>query len=262
MADRDADPEKAMDGARSLGCRLLKPWMDLGAESVAICPEDQLWQVPWTVCVAALHSACEPILALHPALTKVADFALVSGSNAVLWVNPTDDLYHAGPEEASFLGKFPGAKVCRSAEEARASLNFDVDLLHVIGHARHNPENPMFSSILFGDGSLYAAEIARSQMRAKIVTLSACETGSVSTAFRNEPDGLARAFLARGAQSVVGSLWPLDDEAASRFYEVFYSGLLDGLQIVAALRRARGAVRQWRSHPYFWGSPILFGGYS
>jgi CHAT domain-containing protein len=246
--------------ARDLGRMLLQPWIDPSAQTVAICPEDNLWRAPWTVCLSTVSKA-EVVLALHPSLSGVADFSPSPGAKAVLWVNRAKDLYHAATEEDSFMRRFPHAAVCRTAGEARESLQGDVDLLHVIGHGKHNESNPMFSSLQFEDGSIYAAEIAKSRIRPRFVALSACETGSLSAAFRTEPDGFARAFLARGAKSVIGSLWPLDDEAASLAYETFYGHLTGGSTVVESLRHARQAVRDWNPHPYFWGSLVLFGGH-
>lgn len=260
MADKTANAECALELAHDLGSTLLAPWISPEAATIAICPEDNLWRVPWTVCLSSVSNDAEVVLSLHPSLVGVADFRPKPDSKVVLWVNRAKDLYHAATEEASLLQRFPDAHVCRTAAEARESLKGNVDLLHVIGHGKHNEANPMFSSLQFEDGSIYAAEIAKSSIRPNFVALSACETGSLSAAFRAEPDGFARAFLARGAKSVIGSLWPLDDEAASLAYERFYDRLSAGDSVVTSLRTARKAVRDWNPHPYFWGSLVLFGG--
>ncbi|MFI5386179.1 MAG: CHAT domain-containing protein [Fimbriimonadales bacterium] len=261
MTDRDSDPQPANGMILELAHRLVEPWLGRHQRSIAICPEGLLWQVPWASCLASLDLRCEPVLALHPRLTAISDSRLGGHSKAMLWIDRAKDLYHAGSEQSSFLEKFPDARVCRSAREARESLGEQVDILHVICHARHSASNPMFSALQFGDGAVYATEVARSAFRAEMVTLSACDTGDVSVADRDEPDGLARSFLARGAKSVVGSLWPLDDEAAAKMYDNVYGGMLQGASLVEALSCARQTIRDWRGHPYFGGSLVLFGGY-
>ena len=120
----------------------------------------------------------------------------------------------------------------------------------------------MFSSLEFGDDAIYATDIALSGAEVGLVTLSACDTGTMSLVTREEPDGLARAFLACGAYHVVASAWPLDDEAAALAYGSFYQGLTDGLSVKQALKGARAKVRDWRPHPYFWGALTLYRGYS
>jgi len=134
-------------------------------------------------------------------------------------------------------------------------------VVHVVSHAVHRPRNPALSTIEFPDGPVFSHEIARSRLKVRLATLSACETGSVSIASRSEPDGIARAFLARGAQSVIASQWPLDDEAAYRQFNLFFDALIDGYPITEALHGARVACRDWRAHPYYWGALALYAGY-
>lgn len=261
MADRNAEHDLACSLIRDLACRLA-PALDVkGRGTISICPDGQLWQVPWTTCVSALDSGCEVVLALHPTLTRISQARVNRNSKIMVWVDNSENLYHAEGEAASFLKRFPNARICRSASEVRDSLSEQVELLHVIGHARHNASNPMFSAMQFADGPVYATEIARSNLRADLVTLSACDTGNVSLTIRDEPDGLARSFLARGAHTVIGSLWPLDDEAAARLYGSFFAALVQGASPAESLNRARLETREWQPHPYFWGSLALFGGY-
>jgi hypothetical protein len=261
MADRSTCAIPAMQAIRKLSSQIIEPWWDGAGASLALCPEDQFWQVPWTACFESLGSASEPILALHPTLSKISDRPLDSASRAMIWIHRSQDLQYAEGEERSFLQCFPNAVVCRTATEAREALSEEVEVLHVICHAQHNVSNPMFSALLFGDGALYATEIARSGLRPGLVSLSACETGNVNVTLRDEPDGLARAFLARGAKTVIGSQWPLDDEAAALMYSTLFSKLTAGATIVDAMKSARCDVEEWNPHPYFWGALALFGGY-
>jgi CHAT domain-containing protein len=76
-----------------------------------------------------------------------------------------------------------------------------------------------------------------------------------------EPDGLVRSFLTLGAESVLASLWPLDDEGASRLMDAYYKGVSRGDAHLSALADARKRVREWREHPYYWASMTIFGGY-
>ena len=75
--------------------------------------------------------------------------------------------------------------------------------------------------------------------------------------------GLPRAFFYAGAQSVVVSLWNVNDAATAELMKTFYAGMKAGLGGAEALRRAKvslatGANRAWR-HPYFW-APFVFVG--
>ena len=91
--------------------------------------------------------------------------------------------------------------------------------------------------------------------------MSACEAGSVSTVESNEPDGLVRAALALGAESVVASAWPLDDRASALFTQPYYQAIQEGSDVVEAVARGRSAVREHLEHPYYWAPMVVFGGY-
>jgi CHAT domain-containing protein len=258
------DIEKAL--AR-LAATLVQPWYE-GQQNVLLSPDGVLWRVPWQACLHAVNPEAEPLMALHPSASTSGGAAKLSPLNAqrstlnaALWLYEGSDLPHAELEAEKFLSFFPDASVCRTLDEARRSLNEGFDLLHVAGHAKLNPENPMFSYLQFSDGRLHAAEIATSGLEAGLVTLSACETARMSLSVQDEPEGLARAFLARGASAVLGSSWALDDEAAARMMEPYYKALASGQTAIEALRSARAVGRAWKSHPYYWASLVLFAGY-
>jgi hypothetical protein len=82
--------------------------------------------------------------------------------------------------------------------------------------------------------------------------------------------GLQQAFLEAGAQSVLVSLWPVDDRATFLLMREFYARLLDPARLESpceALRGAQRAVRGWRdargatpyAHPVYWAGFILVG---
>jgi tetratricopeptide (TPR) repeat protein len=259
MADRDADPAEALEIVQRLAKGLISPWED---GQTALCPDGALWRVPWSACVAVLDSQKETELRLHPSLGGNSGAVLPKSARVALWTSNAPDLPHAGIEAKQFLERFPNAEVFTSAEAVRREMEGEYDLIHVVAHAKHRASNPMFSAVSFPDGPLFATEIARACIKPDLVTLSACETGTMSVISRDEPDGLARGFLARGAKNVVASLWPLDDEAANRMFGTFFAYLSGGGSVAESLTRARSDARAWRAHPYFWGALALYGGYA
>jgi CHAT domain-containing protein len=75
--------------------------------------------------------------------------------------------------------------------------------------------------------------------------------------------GLTRAFIYAGANSVVVSLWNVNDGATAELMKTFYQNLNRGLPKDEALREAKltlinGSQRLW-SHPYFWAPFVLLG---
>ena len=268
---------------RWLGFELLEPIVNPGADTsavmktaavlaakigfepdgseVSVLPDEALWHLPWPVLAAVKNSGCEPVLSLAPAFQKRFIPAKRPISVLVLY-QESESLPHIGREVESISRVFGDVRLCNSACEARKALaGGRVDLMHVATHAALSPRNPMFSYLEFNDGRIFAAEIARSGVRPKLVTMSACEAGAVSTLQSNEPDGLVRASLALGAESVVASAWPLDDRASSVFTLPYYQALSNGAGVVDAVREGRSAVRQALAHPYYWGAMVTFGGY-
>jgi hypothetical protein len=89
------------------------------------------------------------------------------------------------------------------------------EILHFVGHARFDPEEPQASSLRLADGQrIHVREISdhRPARAPDLVILSACETGRVETAtMANEYVGLPLAFMSLGAKGVISSLWPASD---------------------------------------------------
>jgi hypothetical protein len=259
MADPKISGESVLAELQSLGDRFIRPLI-LGQKCIGVCPDGQLWRIPWLACADMVGESIDLEIRLHPGLSGF--LPKMEGLQPMVWVAEHEDLPRARDEAERFLELYPDAQVCRTAAEVRDVLKSGRgSLLHVISHSRHRPIHPMFSSLDFTDGSIMAAEIARSGLRVGMVTLSGCDTARLSGVNRFEPDGLVRAFLARGAGYVVGSAWPLDDEAAMKFYSHFYEAFVVEANIHQSLRHARQAVRQWKSHPYFWAFPLLYAGY-
>lgn len=257
MVDPEACPRTALKALATLSNQLARPWSS--ADVDAVCPDGLLWRVPWQ-CLGG--DGCPPDLALHPGVASPDLWLGGKESKALLWISEAADLPYAKADAEAFRRKFPQATVCRTASAALESLAGAYDVIHVVAHAHHRAENPMFSSIEFSDGPVFATDIARSRLQAKLVTLAACDTGAMSLVSKEEPDGLARAFLARGASSVVASAWALHDEAAARAFRTFYESLSEGRPVREALHEARCRLREWREHPYYWGALALYRGYA
>jgi CHAT domain-containing protein len=93
----------------------------------------------------------------------------------------------------------------------------------------------------------------------QLVVLSACDTGRGDIKLGQGVYGLRRAFMVAGAETVVMSLWKVNDETTRTLMEAYYTNLLAGQGRASALRQAMRALRATQSHPYYWAPFIALG---
>lgn len=115
------------------------------------------------------------------------------------------------------------------------------------------------------DGLLTVAVVADSvNLRAELVVLSACQTGLGNLKLAEGTIGLQRAFLAKGARSVLVSLWSVSDSATATLMRQFYKHWLDDVDHpakVEALKRAENdLVVAGLADPRYWAAFQLVGG--
>ena len=72
-------------------------------------------------------------------------------------------------------------------------------------------ENPMFSSLLLGDGPMFVYDLERIAPAPGVVVLSACHAGAHATPAGREILGLTASLLAMGPRAVVAATVPIPD---------------------------------------------------
>jgi CHAT domain-containing protein len=155
---------------------------------------------------------------------------------------------------------------------ARASETFarrgatSYQIIHFASHAVADAGDPLASHIRLAadtanDGFLHASEIVDTGMPVQLAVLSACETAAGRFLRGEGLMSLGRAFLAGGAQGVVGTLWPVGPATAG-LMEAFYARLAAGAAPAAALREAKLDLRREpaTAHPFFWGGFVFMAG--
>jgi CHAT domain-containing protein len=120
------------------------------------------------------------------------------------------------------------------------------------------------------DGILTAQEISQLDLRGlDLVVLSACETG-LGEITGDGVFGLQRGFKKAGAQSIMMSLWKVDDNATQMLMTQFYANLTSGKSKRQSLLDAQRYIREYedlsapdgpKRHPYsdpkYWAAFIL-----
>ena len=93
----------------------------------------------------------------------------------------------------------------------------------------------------------------------ELLGLSACQTAEGN---ERAPLGISGAAIKARAKSVLGTLWPVDDEAAQAVMQYFYQEVATYKKSkTEALRQAQIKLIQNPSsnHPFFWAPFILIG---
>jgi len=111
------------------------------------------------------------------------------------------------------------------------------------------------------DGYLSIEDIALLQLNAKMVMLSACETGLGQNKRGDGMSGLSRAFMTAGAQNVGVSLWQISDDATVEFmWGVYRKVIHEGRSFRDAYSEVKEEFRNstsWR-HPFYWACFTLY----
>jgi CHAT domain-containing protein len=146
----------------------------------------------------------------------------------------------------------------------------DYTYLHFATHGTVNEEHPELSKIYLyesnasdkEDGSLSAGEIYNLQLKADMVTLSACETGKGKLTKGEGVVGLTRSLVYAGAKNIIVSHWKVSDGATAFLMINFYKKALATTNNFAAdLQQAKLDLIQSKtfSAPYYWAAFVLMG---
>ena len=109
-------------------------------------------------------------------------------------------------------------------------------------------------------GYLTSNEIKDMNLKAELVVLSACDTGSGEITGEGV-NGLSRSFILAGVPTVVVSLWSVDDASTAELMIGFYENYLNqGMSKSKALREAMlSMMKKYPENPKLWGGFIVVG---
>ncbi len=144
------------------------------------------------------------------------------------------------------------------------------DYVHLATHGVVDQVRPELSKVFMStgdsidDGNLYVSEIYNLSIPAKLVCLSACETGLGKLSKGEGLIGLSRAFKYAGAENIVVSLWSVSDLSTSKLMVDFYKHHLEAngqYSFKESLRQAKLTLLNSENYssPYYWAPFILVG---
>ncbi len=146
-------------------------------------------------------------------------------------------------------------------------------IIHIGTHAESNNVSPELSRLIFAknindtisseDNSLYTYEIYNQNLSSNLAILTACETGKPTYQAGEGMISLAHAFNYAGSESILTSLWQIDEQSSVKIIENFYQYLKDGLPKDEALRNAKldyiATAKGRTTSPQYWAGLVLIG---
>ncbi|MCX6332962.1 MAG: CHAT domain-containing protein [Bacteroidia bacterium] len=186
--------------------------------------------------------------------------------------NILNDLPYAR-QEADYVAGISNGQLYLNNEASERTYKSEAanySIIHLAMHTIVDDQNPMNSAMIFAqvkdsieDGLLHTYEVYGIPLKSKMVVLSSCNTGIGTLSSGEGILSLARGFLYSGSQSVVMSLWRIEDRSGTDIIKMFYNNLEKGMSKSKALHKSRHeylrTASQLRSHPYFWSTLVIFG---
>ncbi len=168
-------------------------------------------------------------------------------------VNKISDILKIDQNEP-FIGK--------SCNRNNFIKSLDSDLIHFASHASISLTNRLDNYLVLRKGAseidkFYTYELEELGIAPKIVILSACETELGLQRDGSGTYSLANAFVQNGAQTVIKTLWKVNDKASYEFMVKLYEYWSKGISLGEAMTKTRNFFKD--EDPIHWAGFVLEG---
>ena len=210
-------------------------------------------------CPADYHSQTGALVVGDPTVGKVHYKGRLTNMTPIFFASKEAEMV------AQLLGVQP-LLGSRATKQAVLQAIPSVSLIHLAAHGNAergeialSPQCTTNSTPQEEDYLLTMSDIEGVQVRAKLVVLSCCHSGR-GLVKKEGVIGIARAFLASGARSVLVASWAVEDKATANLMKHFYKHLVRGESASESLHQA---VQWMRSNgypkPFQWAPFVLMG---
>ena len=230
-------------------------------DELVIVSDGALCFIPWAAVIQSIRIRIVPSLTSYQLILSAPEGhhrkkgALLVGNPCLKELKkPLDDL--PCPQEevemiASILKTTPLTGIHATKAEVMKRMS-SVGLIHIAAHGNERTgeialsPNPEWSSKFphRKDYILKMSDVQAANLRARLVVLSCCHSGRGRVLKGEGVVGIARAFLAAGARSVLVALWAIDDEATMVFMKSFYQQLKEGKTASDAVQQSMKLLRE------------------
>ena len=231
-------------------------------DELVIVSDGALCLTPWAAVTESIRIRVVPSLTSYQLILSAPEGHHKKKKGALLVGNPClkelkkplDDLPCAQEEVemiASILKSTPLTGIHATKAEVMKRMS-SVGLIHIAAQGNKLtgeialPPNPGWSSKCpqRKDHILKMSDVQAANLRARLVVLSCCHSGRGRVLEGEGVVGIARAFLAAGARSVLVALWAIDDDATMVFMKSFYQHLKEGKTASAAVQQSMKFLRE------------------
>ncbi|XP_044169000.1 tetratricopeptide repeat protein 28-like [Acropora millepora] len=229
-------------------------------DELVIVSDGALCFTPWAAIVESIRIRTVPSLTSHQLISHVPEGyhkktgALLVGNPCLKELEkPLPDLPFA-QEEVEMIASILNTSPLTGREATKAEVikrMSSVGLIHIAAHGNKRTGEIALSPNLGWtskfpekkDFILKMSDVQAANLRARLVVLSCCHSGRGRILKGEGVVGIARAFLAAGARSVLISLWAIDDEATMVFMKNFYQHLKEGKTASTAVHQTMKCLR-------------------
>ncbi|MCS5635021.1 MAG: CHAT domain-containing protein, partial [Myxococcota bacterium] len=246
-----------------------------GTHTLVFVPDGALLMIP----MASLHDGSQFLvekfaLATTPGFDLVDPAPMDHRALGVLLAGISKSVDGQDPlpnvaAELAVLESLLGGRVLLDDAFLRADLRESLEarnfgIIHIATHAQFS-SRPDETFLQAWDGRIGLDELSEDvglfrfrEEPLELLALSACETARGD---ERSSLGLSGMAVKAGARSVLGSLWSVNDPAATALVEAFYRRLIAGDSRAQALRAAQlGLLEDFRyRHPAYWAPFLLIG---
>ncbi len=165
----------------------------------------------------------------------------------------------------------------RASKQVFISNAKEHKIIHIGTHAESNNVSPELSRLIFAkdlnanrlnpesvdNNYLYTYEIYDQNLSSNLAILTACETGKPGFSAGEGMISLAHAFTYAGSESILTSLWKIDEKSSAEILTYFYDNLDEGMAKDEALKQAKltylSKAKGRELAPQYWAGLILMG---
>ena len=235
--------------------------LELQDNGLVIVPDGALSFTPWAAVIESIRIRTVPSLTSYQLILSVPDGhhkktgALLVGNPCLKELKKPLDNLPCAQEEVEMIASILNTRPLTGRQATKAEVIkrlSSVGLIHIAAHGNERTgeialcPNPGWTSKFpqKKDFILTMSDVQAANLRARLVVLSCCHSGRGRISKGEGVVGIARAFLAAGARSVLVTLWAIDDEATMVFMKSFYQHLKEGKTASAAIHQSMKSLRE------------------